>query len=252
ILNGNSPSLTRIVDDVVQIIAPTTAERRMLSPLWKLLKRGLKFDKKDGIGVTIEDVIRRGLRLDDADGVECLQNEEIFAELARIGYEKPPPKLTFYKAFFFTQWKFLIYTLVNCVSAKRIAWNEFSCSMEFVVICLATGRKFNFSKYIFNNMVRNVDSLSKFVMYPRFLKVVINNQVDDLTSHNTKYTSTNLNQKVFGNMQIVGKGFLGVKTPLFSSMMVQPLLQAAEEEEEVEVPTAPALPSPTSAPSPPP
>nr|GFA30413.1 hypothetical protein [Tanacetum cinerariifolium] len=42
-------------------------------------------------------VILQDLRLDDADGMECLPNEEIFIELARMGYEKPPPKLTFYK-----------------------------------------------------------------------------------------------------------------------------------------------------------
>nr|GEX83452.1 hypothetical protein [Tanacetum cinerariifolium] len=42
ILNGDSPSPTRIVDGDVQIIAPTTVEQRMLSPLWKLLKRGLE------------------------------------------------------------------------------------------------------------------------------------------------------------------------------------------------------------------
>nr|GFA20592.1 hypothetical protein [Tanacetum cinerariifolium] len=35
--------------------------------------------------VLTEDVIRQDLRLDDGDGVECLPNEEIFAELARIG-----------------------------------------------------------------------------------------------------------------------------------------------------------------------
>nr|GEY03609.1 hypothetical protein [Tanacetum cinerariifolium] len=34
--------------------------------------------------VITEDIIRQDLRLDDADGVECLPNEEIFAELARI------------------------------------------------------------------------------------------------------------------------------------------------------------------------
>nr|GEX94238.1 putative ribonuclease H-like domain-containing protein [Tanacetum cinerariifolium] len=83
---------------------------------------------------------------------------EIFAELARMGYEKPPPKLTFYKAFFSAQWKFLIHILV----------------------C----------------MVRNVDSPSKFLMYLCFLQVVINNQVDDLTSHSTRYTSLALTQKV--------------------------------------------------------
>nr|GEV04649.1 ribonuclease H-like domain-containing protein [Tanacetum cinerariifolium] len=109
------------------------------------------------------DVIRQDLRLDDADGVECLPNEEIFVELARMGYEKPSPKLTFYKAFFSAQWKFLIHILVQCISAKRTAWNEFSCSMASVVICLATG--------------------------------IINNQVDDLISHNTKYTSSALTQK---------------------------------------------------------
>nr|GEU50819.1 hypothetical protein [Tanacetum cinerariifolium] len=75
---------------------------------------------------------------DDADGVECLPNEVIFAELARMGYEKPPPKLTFYKAFFSAQWKFLIHMIVQCMSAKRTIWNEFSSFMASAVICLAT------------------------------------------------------------------------------------------------------------------
>nr|GEX81314.1 copia protein [Tanacetum cinerariifolium] len=67
------------------------------------------------------------------------------------------------------------------------------------------GRRFNFSKHIFDNMVRNVDSPSKFLMYPRFLQVIMDNQVDDMTSHNTRYTSPTLTQKVFANMQRIGK-----------------------------------------------
>nr|GEZ27767.1 reverse transcriptase domain-containing protein [Tanacetum cinerariifolium] len=47
--------------------------------------------------------IRDALYLDDVEGVECLPNEEIFTELARMGYEKPSTKLTFYKAFFSSQ-----------------------------------------------------------------------------------------------------------------------------------------------------
>nr|GFA18465.1 hypothetical protein [Tanacetum cinerariifolium] len=54
--------------------------------------------------VVIEAIIREALCLDDAEGVDCLPNEEIFAELARMGYEKPSTKLTFYKAFFSIQW----------------------------------------------------------------------------------------------------------------------------------------------------
>nr|GFD14136.1 hypothetical protein [Tanacetum cinerariifolium] len=67
----------------------------------------------DGKKVVVsEAIIRRELHLDDADGVRCLPNEEIFKELARMGYEKPPLKLIFYKAFFSAQWKFLIHTRV--------------------------------------------------------------------------------------------------------------------------------------------
>nr|GEY20102.1 hypothetical protein [Tanacetum cinerariifolium] len=50
--------------------------------------------------VITEATIRDALYLDDAEGVECLPNEEIFVELARMGYEKPSIKLTFYKEFF--------------------------------------------------------------------------------------------------------------------------------------------------------
>nr|GEU77965.1 zinc knuckle CX2CX4HX4C [Tanacetum cinerariifolium] len=136
----------------------------------------------DGNNVVVsEAIIRRDLHLDDADGIECFPNEEIFEELTRMGYEKPPPKLTFFKAFFSTQWKFWIHTLVQCLSAKRTAWN-----------------------YI----VRNVDSPSKFL--------------------------------------IVGKGFSGVETPLFASMLVQPQPQ---DEEEVEIHVAPAPPSKTKQPT---
>nr|GEV54866.1 uncharacterized mitochondrial protein AtMg00810-like [Tanacetum cinerariifolium] len=159
--------------------------------------------------VITEATIRDTLRLDDAEGVDCLPNEEIFVELARIGYEKTSTKLTFYKAFFSSQWKFLIHTILQSLSAKRTSWNEFSSSMASVVIYLSTVRKFNFSKYIFESLVRNVDNGSKFYMYPR-----------------------------------VGKGFLGVETPLFEGMLVGVIKDGDDVHE-------PSIPSPTP-PNPPP
>nr|GEV34638.1 hypothetical protein [Tanacetum cinerariifolium] len=105
-----------------------------------------------------EATIRDALHLDDAEGVDCLHNEEIFTALARMGYEKPSTKLTFYKAFFLSQWKFLIHTILQSMSAKRTSWNEFSLAMASAVICLSTGRKFNLSKYIFESLVRNGDA----------------------------------------------------------------------------------------------
>ncbi|GKA26559.1 putative ribonuclease H-like domain-containing protein [Tanacetum coccineum] len=85
-------------------------------------------DKKKVI--ITESSIRRDLHLDDAEGTGCLLTASIFEELARMGYEKPSQKLTFYKAFFSLQWKYFIHTINQCLSAKSTAWNEFSSLLE--------------------------------------------------------------------------------------------------------------------------
>nr|GEU89125.1 putative ribonuclease H-like domain-containing protein [Tanacetum cinerariifolium] len=105
------------------------------------------------------------------------------------------------------------------------------------------------------SMVRNVDSPSKFLMYLRFIQVMINAQVDDLSSYNTKYTPPALTQKVFSNMRRIGKGFSGVDTPLFDDMLVQQVqddVTEVKEDKDDEVSTAPTPPSPTPATTPPP
>ncbi|GJQ92074.1 hypothetical protein Tco_0003213 [Tanacetum coccineum] len=123
----------------------------------------------DGKKIIItESIVRRDLQLEDAEGVDCLPNATIFEQLTLMGYEKISQKLTFYKAFFSPQWKFLIHTILQCLSSKTTAWNEFSSTMASAIICLATNQKFNFSKYIFESMVKNLDNVSgKFLMYPR-------------------------------------------------------------------------------------
>nr|GFB54101.1 hypothetical protein [Tanacetum cinerariifolium] len=125
------------------------------------------------------------------------------------------------------------------MSAKRTSWNEFSSAMASAVICLSTSRKFNFSKYIFDSLVRNVDSTSKFYLYPRFLQLLIRKQVGDLSTHTTKYASPTLTQKVFANMKRVRKGFSRVETPLFEGMLVdQAIEEKGDTDEHVEDVTA--------------
>nr|GEZ85167.1 hypothetical protein [Tanacetum cinerariifolium] len=161
-----------------------------------LLQKGKKI-------VISEDVIREILQLDDVEGVVCLPNEEIFVGLAQMGYEKPSTKLTFYKAFFSSQRKFFIHTLLQSLSAKKTSWNEFA--------------------------------RLKFYMYPRFIQLIIQTQIGDLSTHTTRYISPALTQKVFANMKRVEKGFSGVETPLFKGMLAA--RQLAEEgiaEEQVQ------------------
>nr|GEU85990.1 putative ribonuclease H-like domain-containing protein [Tanacetum cinerariifolium] len=171
--------------------------------------------------------IRRDLQFGDEEGIDCLPNETIFEQLSLMGYEKLTQKLTFCKAFFCPQWKFLIYTILQCLSAKTTAWNEFSSTIAYAVICLATDQKFNFSKYIFDSMVKNLDSATKFLMFPRFVQV--NNQLEEMANHTRIYVPPSHTKKIFRNMKRVGKGFFRRDTPLFPTMMVQPQEDLGED-----------------------
>ncbi|GKD29674.1 hypothetical protein Tco_1240452 [Tanacetum coccineum] len=141
--------------------------------------------------ITTEAYVRRDLQLNDEEGTDCLPNATLFEELTRMG-------------------------------AKTTAWNEFSSTMASAIICLATNQKFNFSKYIFENMVKNLENVSgKFLMYPRFVQVFLEKQLEGMSNHKRIYVTPSHTKKIFRNMRRVGKGFSGRETPLFPKMMVQ-------------------------------
>ncbi|GJR30153.1 hypothetical protein Tco_1106385 [Tanacetum coccineum] len=177
----------------------------------------------DGKKIVItESSVRRDLQFADEDGTDCLPTTTIFENLKLMGYENLSDKLTFFKSYFSHQWKFLVHTILQCLSPKKTAWNEFSSNIASAIICLATNQKFNFSKMVFDGMTRNLDSLSaKFLMYRRFLQVFLDKQLDKVPSHNPVYNAHCHTKKVFTNMKIIGKDFPGKVTPLFDTMLIQ-------------------------------
>ncbi|GJR63913.1 hypothetical protein Tco_0009978 [Tanacetum coccineum] len=131
------------------------------------------------------------------------------------------------------------------ISSKSTAWNEFGTNIALAVICLAKKQKFNFSKLIFDGMLRNLDPNSKkFLMYPMFLQL---NQIENLTAvFNDEYDTPSHTKKVFANMRRQGKDFSGTVTPLFATMLIQS--QAVEGEGSGQ-PTEPQHTPTTASPS---
>nr|GEW66460.1 hypothetical protein [Tanacetum cinerariifolium]GEZ91290.1 hypothetical protein [Tanacetum cinerariifolium] len=142
--------------------------------------------------------IRHTLKLDDVEGTSCLASAEIFDSLVKMGYEKLSEKLTFYKAFFSPH------------------------NMTSAIICLATNKKFNFSRYILLSLVKNIEAGVPFFMFPRFVKLLIDHQLGDMSYHKDIYDNPSLTKKVFANMKRVGTGFSRVVTPLFNNMLPLP------------------------------
>nr|GEX34725.1 synaptobrevin, longin-like domain protein [Tanacetum cinerariifolium] len=95
--------------------------------------------------------IRRNPKLNDETGISSLPNAELFENLTLIGYNIfPNQKFTFQKGQFSHQWKYLIHTIMQCLSLKSTGFNEFSSNIATALVCLATNRVYNFSKMIFD------------------------------------------------------------------------------------------------------
>ncbi|GJX23172.1 hypothetical protein Tco_0227617 [Tanacetum coccineum] len=177
----------------------------------------------DGQSKTITEAsLRRHLKLEDHDGITSIPNSEIFEQLALMGYQTDSDKLTFQKGVFSPQWRFLIHTLLHCLSPKKTAWEQFSSNIATALICLATNRKYNFSRLIFEHMVTNIGSPHKFLMYPRFIQICLDMQKKQLKTHSSTYPVPSLNNKVFSNMRRLTKGYTGVEIGLFPTMLTSP------------------------------
>nr|GEY96239.1 hypothetical protein [Tanacetum cinerariifolium] len=114
----------------------------------------------DGILRTVtESYLRRNLKLKDEEGISSLPDAKLFANLTLMGYNiSPNQKFTFQKGQFSHQWKYLIHTIMQCLSPKSTGFNEFSSNIATALVCLATNRTYNFSKIIFDGMVKNVNN----------------------------------------------------------------------------------------------
>ncbi|GKB86525.1 hypothetical protein Tco_0958797 [Tanacetum coccineum] len=149
--------------------------------------------------------LRRHLKLEDSNGITSLPNIEIFEQLALMGYVSDSARLTFQKGYFSPQWRFFIHTILHYLSPKTTTWEQFSSNIATAIICLATNRTFNFSKLIFDAIVKNLDSTHKFSMYPRFLQICLNKQKRLLQPHTRTYPTPTLTEKLFSNMKRVSK-----------------------------------------------
>ncbi|GJS34583.1 putative ribonuclease H-like domain-containing protein [Tanacetum coccineum] len=99
------------------------------------------------------------------------------------------------------------FSITEVPKPKITAWSSLVVNIAAAVICLATNRKFNFSRMIFEHMVSNISSPHKFLMYPRFIQLCLDMQRHKLQQHTRLYSVPSLSMKVFSNMKRSTKGF---------------------------------------------
>ncbi|GJS99709.1 putative reverse transcriptase domain-containing protein [Tanacetum coccineum] len=161
--------------------------------------------------IITEASMRNKLQLVDALGITMLPNNEIFEGMGHMGY-LTDGSFTFWKSFFTPQWRFLVHHILHCISSKSGGWDQFGSNIATALICLSTGRVYNFSELILDGMVANLKSKTKFLMYPCFLQLILDIQTED--KH--PYLAVTLTKNIFGNIK---RGFRGVPRPLLHAML---------------------------------
>ncbi|GJW96074.1 putative ribonuclease H-like domain-containing protein [Tanacetum coccineum] len=185
-----------------------------------------------------KDSVRGQLQLADDGGIDDLPVADIYSRMDNLGYVTEG-KLTFYKNKFSPQWRFLVHTILHCLSTKSGSWDQFGSQISVALICLSDRRKFNWSSYIFKGMVSNIGNAKMFLMYPRFLQTILAIE----TSNTTQYKVFKLSSKLFANMKL---NFEGQPMPLLAAMLSQ-----VGEGVGVVVPTVPQItPEPIPEPMP--
>jgi hypothetical protein len=148
-----------------------------------------------------------------------MPNTEILTAISQIGYDTSNNLLTFQKGCFSPQWRFLIHTLLHCLSPKRTSWEQFSSNIAIALVCLSGNKKYNFSKVIFESLVKNSKSPHKFLMYPKFIQLILKAKQSVLLPHKRIFPTPCLQQEVFQNMAMATQGWDRVVRPLSTAML---------------------------------
>ncbi|KAJ0694653.1 hypothetical protein HanPI659440_Chr15g0611251 [Helianthus annuus] len=123
--------------------------------------------------------VRRVLNLQDSDGDPIIVLERLCKGLwFRMGFSTHVND-KYLKSKFCRPYKFLVHCVIHALSHRKRAYDEPSDYIMNIITCLVLNRPYNISRVIFDHMVDNIKG-QKYIMYPRFIQMLIDDQVKGL------------------------------------------------------------------------
>ncbi|KAK1414986.1 hypothetical protein QVD17_30752 [Tagetes erecta] len=133
---------------------------------------------RDWVLNVTEDAIRQALRIDEDEVgmLDELTMEECKSGFVNMGHPPVFPKSQFYRAKLGRKYKLLCYVVQQCMSRRSAGFDNFPSDIASPIVAIAENKPFNMSRWIMNGFVFNLvkGKRFKFLMYPRFLQLMIN------------------------------------------------------------------------------
>ncbi|KAK1406090.1 hypothetical protein QVD17_41375 [Tagetes erecta] len=133
---------------------------------------------RDWVLNVTEEAIRQALRIDEDEVgmMDELTMEECKSGFVNMGHPPIFLKSQFYRAKLGRKYKLLCYVVQQCMSRRSAGFDNFPSDIASPIVAIAENKPFNMSRWIMNGFVFNLvkGKRFKFLMYPRFLQLMIN------------------------------------------------------------------------------
>ncbi|KAK1414839.1 hypothetical protein QVD17_30600 [Tagetes erecta] len=133
---------------------------------------------RDWVLTVSEEAIREALRIDEDEvgTIDELTMDECKTCFVNMGHPHVFPKSQFYRAKLGKKYKLLCYVVQQCMSRRSAGFDNFPSDIASPICAIAENKPFNMSRWIMNGFVFNLvkGKRFKFLMYPRFLQLMIN------------------------------------------------------------------------------
>ncbi|MFS8016624.1 hypothetical protein Hanom_Chr15g01370751 [Helianthus anomalus] len=178
---------TDVFDSIINIMAKSKYKTLLTAdaPIYLVTQRefwkNATLEKQGDIATTINSSIKgkdikitpqsisEVFQLNDLQGTNYFPKKELKIDFIERGYaDTMMTKDTLEKGFFPSATRFLFHTLLMCDSNKTTSFNEIPLKIQNLGYALLQEENFNYSKVIFNDLVKIVETKS-FLLFPRFL-----------------------------------------------------------------------------------
>ena len=105
------------------------------------------------------------------------------------------------KKHLYGQWRYLFHVITMCLGARKSDVGSLSKTWQSAIVALVLNGPFNFSQVIFQLMVRQIECKEneRFLLYPRFLTMVFDRKLPELTKTGSPIRISVMNKRIFAD-----------------------------------------------------
>ncbi|KAI3676191.1 hypothetical protein L1987_85792 [Smallanthus sonchifolius] len=172
------------------------------------------------VAISVE-TIRAALALGGAvDDPMSYPGTLIIGCFQRMGYRGRPNDTQARKGGLVGKWIYFMHVIIQCMYPRKAGTDGLKCALQAAMVSLTLNKWFNFALYIYSELVMQINPLEGqgFLMYPRFVQMILNHLIPDFPQHPIRLTLTPMSKRIFTDCTKVKQqnvALIPVPTPLF-------------------------------------